>query len=454
VPATLEQLSPSRVKLTIEIPFADLRPHLNKAYQDIAAQVSVPGFRKGKVPPAIIDQRVGRGYVLQEAINAALSPAYAQAIAETEITPLDQPDIEITKLEDNDLVEFTAEVDVRPDFDLPDFSALEVTVDALPDTQAELESRLELLRERFATSVEVERAAAVGDLANISLQARQNGEVIEDGTSEDVIYVVGNQDMLEGLSDAVVGLGAGQSKEFKASLVGGSHEGEEADITVTVNKVSERTLPEVDDEFASLVSEFDTVAQMREDLQTKIVEAARIEQMSQGRDRVIDQLVAKTQFELPERTAENEIADRKAGINNQLKQAGLTLATYLERAGEYTQAQSEEEFWAQLEESARKSLKAQLILDKIVEEGSVEISENDLGRMLVSRAMENGSTPEQEAQHMVEHNHFNEWVSQIRRNKALETVIAAATVKDENGNIVDIAIPVPEEDIDEDEGEA
>jgi len=441
VPSTVEQLSPSRVKLTVEIPFADLKPHIDRAYRDIAAQITIPGFRKGKVPAAIIDQRFGRGTVLQEAINAALPAAYSDAVNEAKVTPLLDPEIEVTKLEDGDAVEFTAIVDVRPEFELPALSTVRATVDPLPSVDAELAERLELLRARFATTNEVDRPAQTGDHVTINLVATRDGEPIEDGKAEGVGYVIGEGGMLDGLDDAVTGMSAGESVTFMSTLVGGASEGEAADVEVTLVKVSERELPALDDEFAQMVSEFDTIEEMRANLASDVERYAKLDQQTQGRDRVLEALVDATEFEVPQRLVEAEIDSRRQDITDQLGRAGLTLEAYLENAGE--DARTPEEFWAQLEKNTVQALKAQLILDKVAAEENVPVEQADLSAMLVRRAMQNGTSPEQEAQHMVEHGHAAMWMQEIRRNKALAVIVGQANVVDTNGKAVDLTPETP-----------
>lgn len=436
MPSTVEKLGPSRAKLTVEIPWNDLKPHLDKAYREIAAQVTIPGFRKGKVPPMVIDQRFGRGAVLQEAINAALPSAYETAVNEAGIIPLGDPDVDVTKLEDGEAVEFTAELDIRPDFEVPDASGVSVTVDALGDTAAEVEERIEMLRSRFATTTEVDRAAAEGDVVTINLVGTRDDEPLQDATADGVTYKIGSGGMIDGLDEAVTGLSAGESATFASTLVGGDLEGEPADITVTVTKVSEQELPAVDDEFAQLVSEFDTVEEMKADLTSSVAEMARLEQAAQGRDKVLEALVDQVEFELPERLLTSEIEARKEQINEQLKRAGLSLDRYLEQAEE--EAKTPEEFWAELEASTERGLKAQLLLDKIADDAEVGIDQADLSELLVRKAAQAGTSPEQEAQHMMEHNHTGAWMQEIRRNKALATIVAAATVTDTDGNPVDV----------------
>ncbi len=444
MPSTVEKLSPSRVKLTVEIPFADLKPHLDKAYRDIAQSVTIPGFRKGKIPNMVIDQRFGRGAVLQEAINAALPAAFEAAVTEASVVPLGEPDVEVTRLEDGELIEFTAELDIRPEFTVADVTTLTATVDPLRSVEDEVADRLKTLQQRFATTTEVDRPAAEGDQITISLVGTRDGEPLPDATADDVNYVIGSGGMIDGLDAAVTGLSAGASAEFSSTLVGGPLEGEPADITVTVSKVSEQKLPEIDDEFASMISEFDTAEEMRADLTKGVEELLASEQVAAGRDKVLEALVEATEFEVPERVIAAEVAARKEQITDQLQRAGLTLERYLEQADET--ANTPEEFWAEVETSTLRGLKAQLIRDKVADDEEVGVDQADLSEMLVRKAAQNGSTPEQEAQHMMEHNHVAAWMQEIRRNKAMALIVGKAKVVDTDGKPVDVAAatPVPE----------
>ncbi len=448
MPSTVEKLGPSRVKLTIEIPFADLKPHLDKAYKDIASQVNIPGFRKGKVPAAIIDQRFGRGTVLQEAINAALPDAYAAAVAENELVPLGQPEVDVTKLEDNDLVEFTAELDVRPDFEVPAFDELAAEVPVIEASDAEVDERIDMMRQRFATRADKDGAAETGDVVTIDLVASKDGEEIEDGSAEGLTYKVGSGGMLDGLDEAVTGKSAGDEVEFTSELVGGPAKGEKADIKVTVTKVQTETLPELDDEFAQMVSEFDTVDEMKADLAEAVVRMARAQQVNEASDAVVADLVAKTPFELPEAMLTAEIEGRKQQITDQLARAGYTLERYLEDTEEETAA-NEEEFWAQVATNAETSLKAQIILDKLADDNEVGVDQNELTEMIFRRAQQSGTSPEQEMQHMMEHNHAPEWMGEIRRGKMLRQIVSAASVTDADGNVVNVAAVRPDGTIDE-----
>lgn len=446
MPSTAQKLNPTRVKLTVEIPFADLQPYLDKAYKEIADQVTIPGFRKGKVPAAVIDQRFGRGVVLQEAINEAIPETYNVAIDEHKIHPMAQPEVDITKLEDKDVVEYTAEVDIRPEFDLPDFDKVEATVDAVGSSDELVEERIELLRQRFATTKDVKRKSKKGDVLTLNLKATKDGEELDDATAEGITYVIGDdKGMLEGLDKAVKGLKTGEVATFTSTLVGGAHRGEEADIEVTVTNVQEQELPAVDDEFAQLISEFDTVEEMKEDLRKGAEQQVRADQIADARDKVLEAILEKVDFELPEGVLKNELEARRADVERQLSRGGLTVEQYLEQTEE-EEAETVEEFWAEMDKRTTDALRAQIILDVYAEENNLDVSQQELTELIFRRAQQSGTTPQDEINHMMEHNHMPEWMAEIRRGKALAQICAAATVKDTEGNAVDTSLAQADED--------
>ena len=454
MPSTAEKLSPTRVKLTVEIPFADLKPHLDKAYKEIAEQVSIPGFRKGKVPAVVIDQRFGRGVVLQEAINEAIQPAYEAALADAKAAPLAQPEIEITKLEDGELVEFTAEVDVRPEFDLPDFSAIEATVNALPALDDEVEERISLLRKRFASTTELDREAREGDVLTVDLTASQDGQELPEASAIGVNLAVGEDaGMLEGLDEAVRGLKAGESKTFTSTLIGGPFRGQEADITVTVTQVAEEELPALDDEFAQMISEFDTVEEMREDLSKAVLAQAKAEQIAEARDKILEAALAQVDFEVPVAVLAKELEARRNQISDQLARAGLTVETYLEQA-EDEEAEDADAFWAQVDERSTQALRAQLLLDKYVDDNEIPVSQQEFTELILRRATEQRTTPQEVVNHMMEHNHMFEWQQEIRRGKALAAICDAAKVVDSEGEAVEMTPQAPETEEDTEAEEA
>jgi trigger factor len=437
VPSTVEQLSPTRVKITVEVPFADLKPSMDKAYAEVAKSVNIPGFRRGKVPPVVIDQRFGRGVIIQEAFNDSWHEFYGAAVTENNLSPLAQPEVEVTKLEDGDLIEFTAEVDVRPEFNLPEFSTLRAQVDALDVPDTLVDSQIDVLRNRFGSRETVERPAAEGDIVTISLMASRDGEPLADATAEDVEFTIGSGQMVEGLDEAVIGLSAGESATFSSTLVSGPRQGEEADIEVTVSKVQKSELPDADDEFAQEASEFDTIEELRANIKDRLTRMARLEQASQARDAVLETLINQVELELPEHLLNSELDGRRKQITEQLAQAGVTLEQYL---AEIAENQTEEEFWADLEGRGAQALKAQIILDKVAEEHSLDADQNDFTQHLLRKAQSEGTSPQQVADHLKEHpHHIEEYVQEIRRGKALAMIVESATVTDSNGSVVELA---------------
>jgi len=433
VKSAQETLSPTRVKLTIEVPFDELKPALDKAYKTVGSQISVPGFRRGKVPAKVVDQRVGRGTILDQAINDALPGIYSQAVAEAELQPLGQPEVDVTRLEDGELVEFTVEVDIRPEFETPDLSDIEVTVPDVTVEDADVDEQVEALRERFATLTEVERPAADGDFVTIDLSASKDGEKLDVAQASGIVYQVGKDSMLDGLDDAVTGMSAGESKTFQTQLAGGDLKGEDVDVEVTVSTVKEQELPELDDDFAQTASEFDTVDELRADIAEKLTRGKRIEQAAEARDAVLEAALEKLDVPLPETVVEAEIASRRQQIEQQLAYAGMTMDAYLD-----SEEQTIDEFEADLEKRVRDSLVAQFLLDQIATDSEIGIEQDELTEHMLRRAQQSGEDPQSFMQHMVEHNHIPELVAEVVRGKALATLVEDAIVKDESGNVIDL----------------
>ena len=435
--STVEQLSPTRVKITVEVPFADLKPSMDQAYAEVAKSVNIPGFRRGKVPPVVIDQRFGRGVIIQEAFNNSWQNFYGAAVTENKLSPLAQPDVEVTKLEDGDVIEFVAEVDVRPEFDLPDFSTLQAQVDALDVPDTLVDSQVDVLRNRFGSRETVERPAAHGDIVTISLVASRDGEPLADATATDVEYTIGSGQMLDGLDEAVIGLSASESATFSSTLVSGPLKDEEADIEVTVSKVQKAELPAVDDAFAQEASEFDTMEELRDNIKERLTRMARLEQASQARDAVLETLIGQVDVEVPEHLLNSEIDARRKQITEQLAQAGMTVEQYL---ADIVEDQTEDEFWADLESRGEQALRAQIILDKVAEERAIDVDQNDLTQHILRKAQSEGVAPQQIADHLQEHpHHIEEYVLEIRRGKALAMIVESATVSDSNGSVVPLA---------------
>ncbi|MFG2726378.1 trigger factor [Streptomyces canus] len=432
--SAVETLNPTRVRLSIEVPFEELKDSLDAAYKKINQQVTVKGFRKGKIPARVIDQRFGRGAVLEEAVNDALPKFYTEAVNEAEIDVLGQPEVDITELKDGETLNFTAEVDVRPAIEIPDYSGIEVEVDAVEVSDEDVDKAVTELRERFASTSPVERAAEDGDVITIDLEAKVEGEVLEDGVASGVSYTIGSGELLDGIDDAVKGLETGGEATFTSELKGGSAAGKEAEVTVKVTQVAARELPELDDEFAQLASEFDTLDELKADSRKRLENMKQYDQATQAQERVLEKLLELVEVPVPEKLLEDEVNTRKHNLeHHQLGQMGLDLEKYLE-----IQGKTVEEFEAETKEAAVKGIKTQFVLDELVKREKLNVNQEELTEHLMRRAASSGMSPDQFAQAVVEGGQVPLLVGEVARGKALAVVVEAATVKDTNGEVVDL----------------
>ena len=419
--SAVETLSPTRAKITVEVPFEELKPSLDAAYQAIAKQINIPGFRKGKVPPPVIDRQVGRGAVLDEAINDALPKLYVQALQDNDLQPLAQPEIDVTKLEDNTLFEFTAEVDVRPAIEVPSYDALSVEVEDITVSEEDIDDEVESLRERFATLKDVERPAADGDVATIDLKATREGEPVEGGEVSGYSYKVGSGEMLDGIDEALRGLSAGEETSFTSQLLGGDLSGQDVEVAVTLSAVKEQELPELDDDFAQTASEFDTIEELRQDVAGRLERSKRLEQAAAARDAVLEQLLDSAEIPLPEGVVAEELAGRRQEIEQQLAYAGTSMEQYLDN-----EKQTIDEFDAELEKRVRDAMASQFLLDEIAKAEEIGVEQEELSEHLFRRAQQSGQNPDEFVKHMVEHNHIPEMVAEVVRGKALAQIVEGA----------------------------
>ena len=447
--SAVETLSPTRAKLTVEVPFEELKPSLDAAYKKIAQQINIPGFRKGKVPPMVIDRQVGRGAVLDEAINEVLPQKYIEALQANDLTPLAQPEIEVTKFEDNETLEFTAEVDIRPAITLPSYEGIEAQVEDVEVADSDVDEQVDALRERFATLSDVERPAADGDFVVLDLKATRDGEVIEGAEVTGMSYKVGRGGMIDGLDEALLGMSAGDEKTFSSELVGGDQVGQPVDVLVSISQVQEQELPDLDDDFAQLASEFDTIDELTADVRERLGRGKRLEQAAAARDAVLEVLLERVEVPLPESMVTDELNARRQNIEQQLGYAGIPMDKYLEDEG-----QTIEEFEADLDRRVRDAVAAQFILDEVAKKEEIGVAQEELSGHLVRRAQQSGQDPQEFANHMFEHNHIPEMVQEILRGKALATIVETAVVKDASGNVVELKNLRPDGTIGEPEPEA
>jgi len=423
VKSAVETISPTRVKLSIEVPFEELKPYIDGAYKTLSTKINIPGFRKGHVPSAMIDQRVGRAAVLDEAINSSLSPMYAAALKEQNVYVIGRPTIDITKLVDNEMFSFTAEVDVRPELKLPNFSEITLTVDDVVVSDVEVAEQVDLLRKRFGTLSTVEKAIANGDFVTIDLKATIDGKEVEGGTANDISYEVGTNRMVDGLDDALAGLSASESKRFDTQLVG-QQENEKGEVEVTVKAVKHQDLPELNDEFAKLASEFETLAELLTDIQTRLERVKHLEQGAHARDLLVEKLIADVEIPLPTNVIEDEVND------------------HLEKEGRL----EDDAHRAEVTEEVTKSLTQEILFDNIVSAESVSVNESELTEYLVRASQRYGMTPDQFIKEVSEAGQITTMVAEVSRAKALAGVLSRVKVLTKSGKAVNLEELAPKQE--------
>lgn len=427
--STVETLSPTRVRLAIEVPFAELEPSLRKAYREISQQVNVPGFRRGKAPARVIDQRVGRGTVLNEAVQEAIPEQLVAAIREHDVKTLSRPEVQITEFADGEPLRFTAEMDVRPDLVLPALETVAVTVDEIQVDDEEIDGQVAGLRERFAKLRTAERAAQVGDYVQVDLAATVDGQEVPGGTATNISHQVGGRQILPGLDDVLVGMAAGESTTFTTQLVGGDFAGRDADVAVTVRTVKEKELPELSDDFAQEASEFDTLEELRADLRQRLTRVKRVEQLYAARDKALAELVERAQVPAPEGVVREEVEHRKQAIVDELERIGASLEDYLSSEGK-----TEAEMDAELTVAAEEAVKIQLVLDTLADAERLQVSDEEFGQEIVQRAQRVGTAPQAYYDQLVRAGTAAAVYGDVRRGKSLALVMDRVTITDAAGN--------------------
>ena len=412
--SVVENISPSRIKITIEMPFADLQPALDSAYARISTQVNIPGFRKGKIPNRIIDQRVGRAVVLEEAVNDAIPSGLAQAMIENKIVQIGRPEVDVTTLDEETGLIFTAELDIRPEFELPKFDSLKVVVDDAEVTADQVEEQLTGLRGRFGALKEVTRAAKDGDVLLVDLSGDHEGQVVEELAATAFSYELGSDDMVPGFDAAVRGAKADEVRHFVFTPSAGQWSGKGITVEVTVKAVRERELPDADDQFAQLASEFDTIGELREDIRTRLGRVRLIEQAYQARDLTHDALMEAVKIDLPERTIQGEID------------------------AHFDDGHGDEAHKAEFETNTRSGLKSRIVLDKIAEVEDLQVNDAELSQWLIQEAQRYNMAPDQFADQLVQSGQVQGAVSEVRRAKALAHVLESVNVVDKSGNKIDL----------------
>jgi trigger factor len=432
VKSTVEKLSPTRVRINVEVPFTELEPEFDKAFKALASQVRLPGFRPGKAPRKLLEARFGREAMLDQVVNDALPGRYSEAVTSSDLRPIGQPDIEVTKKEYGEDLEFTAEVDIRPEIDLPDLDALELTVDAIEVDDDEVDAELQNLRARFGTLTGVDRAAEDGDFVSIDLSATVDGEDLPEAKTEGLSHEIGSGQLIEGLDEAIIGLKEGETRVFTTKLAAGAHAGEEAQVTVTVKSVKERELPEPDDEFAQLASEFDTIDELKNSLTEQLRNRKRVQQAELIRDKVLEALLVQVEVPLPEYVVQAQVDEALHNAIHGLDHDEARFAEALEAQGG-----SREKFDEENRANAEKAVSTQLLVDAIADKLDVEVGQDDITQRLMLMSQQYGMEPQQLLAALQENNQLAALFADVRRGLAVAQVVEGATVTDSNGEVVD-----------------
>ena len=414
--SAVESLSPTRVRISIDVDFKDLEPHVQAAYQTISERVVIPGFRKGKVPRQMIDQRVGRGTVLDEAINNALPVFYSQAARENDVLVVGRPSVDIKELKDNELVKFEVEVDIRPEIKLPDFSKIDIKVDDVSVSDKDIDEQVDSLRIRFGTLTAVEKDAETGDFVTIDLVARVDGKEVEGGTANDISYEVGSNRMIDGLDGALVGMKVGEKKIFATQLVG-MKEGETGEVEVELKAVKKRELPDLNDDFAKLASEFESLDELKADVRERLSRLKAMEQGAQARDNLLKHLLDTVEIPIPENLVEEE-------VNSHLEKENRL---------------EDDSHRKEVTEEIQRSVRADFLLDTIVKSEEVQVTEGELTEYLIRTAARYGMSPDQFAKQISEAGQIAALMAEVARTKGLAVVLERVKVTDASGNTVDLS---------------
>ena len=410
---SVRNLEPTKVKLTVTVEPEELNPYLDAARKEIAKQVNVPG--------KIIDQRIGFAAVAGEAVNDAVPELYSKALDEKKIRPMAQPEFDVQDVpqsaNDETKLKFTATVERRPDIELPEIDGLEIAISKPEVKDEDVDKRLETLRQRFGTLVGVDRPAAKGDFANIDLTAEIDGETVD--SQEGVSYELGSNTMLDGLDEALDGLSAGEETTFEGTLEAGEHEGQKATVKVKVNSVKAEELPELNDEFASEASEFDTLDELKADIRKAAAQDAEGRQDTEARDAFIAKLQEGLEIPVPKGVKANMVEEQLKGMTPDPEKA--------------TKEQK-----AQAEETVEKDLRDQMVLDALAEKLDVQVSQSDVFNFLASIAQQYGMDPNNFIQAIIKNGQLGSAVQEVGRSKGLLAGMRAVKFT-ADGEVVDLS---------------
>jgi trigger factor len=435
---SVEPLEGNKVRLHVAVTDEEFDHAIDSAFRKLARQVRIPGFRPGKAPRRILEARLGADVAREQALQDALPGYYSEAVESRGLDTIAPPEIDITAGADSGPVEFDAVVEVRPAIQLKDYDALRVEVDA-PDVSDEtLDAQVDALRERFADLEDSARPLQDGDFASIDIKGYVHDEVIDALSATDLLYEVGSGLVVDELDTELRGKRPGDILKFNASLPErfGERAGEEIAFQVLVKEAKQKVLPDATDEWASEASEFDTIAELRDDIRNRLDLFARVQARAAVREKVLDAVADKVDIEVPDVLVREEMERRLHDFMHRLEHQGMTIPEYLEATG-----QAQETFIAGLRDGSTRAVKADLALRAVVAQEAVEVSDDEVDAEVTTIAGQMGQKPEEVRRDLDRRGALEALRSEIARGKALQFLIDHATAVDEEGRTLDLTLP-------------
>ena len=428
---TKETVDKDRVKLRVEVPASSLEPAINATYKRWAAEIKVPGFRKGKIPRQIIDTRVGPEAIREEALRDALPDFYLEALRNEGLEAIAPPEIDVITFEEGAPIIFEAIVDIRPEITLPELSELKVPEASSEVTDEDIDQQLERLRDRFAELETVPREAKRGDFVLIDLKGYQHDQPVEGASAPDYLYEVGSRSGPPKLDEELEGNKAGAILKFtdevhihKADEPEHDHSSrDQISFTVLLKEVKAKKLPALDDDFAKTVGEFDSLGALRDDLRERLAEVKAGIAREETRSTALNALIDAADLEPPEKLVEGEFQHRLDHFNADLQRAGLSLEDYA-RESQATELEIRRDIRAQ----AARSVKAELLLEEIARRESIDITEDELGREIAMLAAQAQADPKEVARNLAKTGRVRALAADIMRRKALDYLVEHVTV--------------------------
>ncbi len=423
--ATIEKLSSNQVKLTVTVPAADFEAAMGRAYGKLRNRLTVPGFRKGKAPRKVIENYYGTGVLVEEAFNDILPGSYDKAVEETGAHPVDQPEIDITTLGAGEDCVYTATVYVRPEVTLGQYKGVAVPAAKWEVKPEEIDREIDRAAERVSRMVEVEdRAAQMGDTANIDYAGTVDGVAFEGGTSKNMPLELGSGMFIPGFEEQIVGMNKGEERDihvtFPEDYRATDLAGKEAVFHVKLNSLTRKEKPEINDDFAKDVSEFDTLADYRADVEKRLTEQAKTRAENERRDKILDAVCAGAQVDIPAPMIERQLDQRINNMEMQMRYQGLKLEDFLKYTGQ-SLAQLRESY----REEAQKQVLAELVLDAVRAAENIEATDEDVDAEIAKYA-ESAEKSAEDIKKTLSDSDMDYFREMVKTQKALDLIVDAA----------------------------